>query len=104
MLCVAKHGSLMSNEYIFFGGNIKIICKGLTLFMHGMVRNQLLIDLSFKQTAQWKLEIFNGLNFMGRLTYERFTYELINVLCNYLFHAPYFLNSCIAIFKNDINL
>ena len=62
MLCVAKHGSLMSNEYIFFGGNIKIICKGLTLFMHGMVRNQLLIDLSFKQTAQWKLEIFNGLN------------------------------------------
>ena len=102
MLCVAKHGSLMSNEYIFFGGNIKIICKCLTLFMHGMVRNQLLIDLSFKQTAQWKLEIFNGLNFMGRLTYERFTYELMNVLCNYLFHAPYFLNSCIAIFKNDI--
>ena len=52
MLCVAKHGSLMSNEYIFLGGNIKIICKGLTISMHGMIRNQLLIALSFKQTAQ----------------------------------------------------
>ena len=51
-----------------------------------------------------KARNFQRFEFMGRLTYERFTYELINVLCNYLFHAPYFLNSCIAIFKNDINL
>ena len=50
MLCVANHESVMSSEYIYIylSGDIKIICEVLDVIMHGLFRNQSLIDVSLK--------------------------------------------------------
>ena len=48
MLCVANHEGVMSSEYIYLSGDIKIIYEVLDVIMHGLFRNQSLIDVSLK--------------------------------------------------------
>ena len=48
MLCVANHEGVMSSEYIYLSSDIKIICEVLDVIMHGLFRNQSLIDVSLK--------------------------------------------------------